>query len=122
MHRNPRSPEQSAIVVALVLGAVAGGVDLIARSAQVAATLIIVFSFALSLTYPRRAWLWALLIAMFVPLANTLAVELGHHQLRRPESIYLTYLVFVPAFIGAYSAALLRRHAARQEQKRNQAE
>ncbi len=118
---NPKSPEQGAVVVALLLGAIAGGVDLFVRSAQIAATLIVVFSFVLSLTYPRRAWLWAVLTAMFVPLANTLAVEFGYGHLRRPESIYLTYMVFVPAFIGAYSAAFLRRYSAKKEQEQRDA-
>ena len=114
---NPKSPEQGAVAVALLLGAVAGGVDLFVGSAQVAATLIVVFSFVLSLTYPRKAWLWAILTAMFVPLANTLAVELGYGHLRRPENIYLTYVVFLPALIGAYSAAFLRRYSARKQQE-----
>ena len=118
MHRNPPSPERSAIIVALVLGALAGGLDLLARSAQVAATLIVVLSFLLALTYPRRAWLWAILTAMFVPFANTLVIQLGFGDLRREESIYLSYLVFVPAFIGAYSATFLRRYSAKQDLKR----
>ena len=121
MARDPRSPEKSAIVIAVVLGAIAGGVDLFAPSPQVAATIIVVFSFLLSLTYPRKAWAWAVLTAMFVPLANTLVDQLGYAHLRRPENIYLTYLVFVPAFIGAYSAAMLRRYSAKQEQKRRDA-
>ncbi len=113
----PPTPERSAIAIAVVFGVIAGVVDLIAVSAQVAATLILVLSFLLSLTYPRKAWLWAILTAMFVPLANTLAVEFGYGHLRRPESIYLTYMVFVPAFIGAYSAAFLRRYSAKKEQE-----
>ena len=121
MERNPQSAEKSAVLVALVLGAMAGAVDLLGPSAQIAPTLIVVFAFVLSLTYPRKAWLWALLIAMFVPLANTLAVELGYGYLRRPENLYLTYLAFVPAFIGAYSAAFLRRYSAKQEQKQREA-
>lgn len=118
----PPTPERSAITIAVVLGVIAGVVDLIAVSAQVAATLIVVLSFLLSLTYPRKAWLWAILMAMFVPLANTLAVELGYGHLRRPESIYLAYMVFVPAFIGAYSAAFLRRYSAKKEQKQRDAQ
>jgi hypothetical protein len=114
---NAKPPEQGAVAVALFLGAVAGGVDLFVGSAQIAATLIVVFSFVLSLTYPRKAWLWAILTAMFVPLANTLAVELGYGHLRRPENIYITYVVFVPAFIGAYSATFLRWYSAKKEQE-----
>ncbi len=117
----PLTPERSAIASAVVLGVIAGVVDLIAVSAQVAATIIVVLSFLLSLTYPRKAWLWAILIAMFVPLTNTLAVEFGYGHLRRPESIYLTYMVFVPAFIGAYSAAFLRRYSAKKEQEQRDA-
>ncbi len=117
MHVNPKTPENSAVIVAIILGVVAGGVDLAAGSPQIAPALIVVFAFLLSLTYPRKAWMWALLTAMFVPLANTLVMELGYPHFRRPESIYLSYLAFVPAFIGAYSAAFLRRYSAKQEQK-----
>ncbi len=121
MHVNPKTPENSAVIVAIILGVVAGGVDLAAGSPQVAPALIVVFAFLLSLTYPRRAWMWALLTAMFVPLANTIVVELGYPHFRRPESVYLSYLAFVPAFIGAYSASFLRRYAVRQEQKQREA-
>jgi hypothetical protein len=117
MHRNPTAPENSAVIVAVALGVIAGCVDLVAGSPQIAAAFIVVFAFLLSLTYPKRAWLWALLTGMFVPLINALAVELGYAHLRRPESIYATYLAFVPAFIGAYSAAFLRRYSAKQQQK-----
>ena len=121
MVRNPQSAERSVVLIAIFLGAIAGFVDLFVESAQVAATIIVVFSFLLSLTYPRRAWLWAVLTGMSVPLANTLAVALGYEHLRRPENIYLSYIVFLPAFIGAYSAAFLRRYSAKQEQKRRDA-
>ncbi len=120
MRANPKKPENSAVIVAIILGVVAGGVDLAAGSPQVAPALIVVFAFLLSLTYPRRAWMWALLTAMFVPLVNTLVVELGYPQFRRPESVYLSYLAFVPAFIGAYSAVFLRRYSANQEQKQRE--
>ena len=120
MHVNPKTPENSAVIVAIILGVVAGGVDLAAGSPQVAPALIVVFAFLLSLTYPRRAWMWALLTAMFVPLVNTLVVELGYPHFRRPESVYLSYLAFVPAFIGAYSAVFLRRYSAKQEQKQRE--
>jgi uncharacterized membrane protein YjjB (DUF3815 family) len=121
MHRNPKAPENSAVIVAVVLGVIAGSVDLVAGSPQIAAAFIVVFAFLLSLTYPKRAWLWALLTGMFVPLINALAVELGYGYLRRPESLYAAYLAFVPAFIGAYSAAFLRRYTAKQEQKEREA-
>lgn len=122
MDRKASSPERSVIIVALMLGIVAGIVDLFARSPQIAPIVIVIFSFLLSLTYPRKAWAWALLVGMGVPLVNMLALELGYGYLRRPESIYLTYLALVPAFIGAYSAAMLRRHAARQELKQKQSD
>ncbi len=121
MHSHPKASDRGAIALAIVLGLVAGGVDVVAGSAQIAPTLIVIFAFLLSLTYPRKALLWALLTGMSVPLANTLAVAMGYGHVRRPESLYLTYLAFVPAFIGAYSAAWLRRFSAKQEQRRRDA-
>ena len=119
--RQTQSPERKAVVVALVLGGVAGALDLAADSPQVASTAIVIFTFVLGLTYPRKAWWWALAVGIGVPLANTLVVALGYPHFRRPENIYLTYLAFFPAFIGAYIATGLRWMAARQEQKRRQA-
>jgi hypothetical protein len=120
MDSNPKPSDRGAIAAAIGLGAIAGAVDVVVGSAQIAPTLIVIFTFLLSLTYPRKALLWALLIGMCVPLANTLAVAMGYGHVRRPESIYVTYLAFVPAFIGAYSAAWLRRFAAKQEQRRRE--
>lgn len=111
----PRSPPASAYNTALGLGALAAAVDLLVTRPEFASALIVVFTFLLALAYPRQAWQWALLIGICVPFATLIARAVGYTNPARPDNFFVSYLALVPAFIGAYSAAGLRRFAARRE-------
>jgi ABC-type xylose transport system permease subunit len=95
------------------MGVVAATVDLLVGPVQIAAALIVIFTFLLSLAYPVRRWQWALLVGICVPVGHLLARFGGYTNPARPDNFYITYLSMVPAFIGAYSAALVGKFAAR---------
>ena len=105
------TPSRGAYLVALVSAIVCGVTDLLVRPTQIAPALIVISTFLLSIAYPRQAWRWALIVGMGVPLAHLIAAEFGFINRYRSANLYLTYLALVPAFIGAYSAYLLRRFA-----------
>jgi hypothetical protein len=110
-------PPRSSYILAVVFGAVCASVDFFLPT-QVVSGFIVAFAFLLSLTYPVKAWAWALIIGACVSLANLFAYQLGVFNPRRlSQPVYFIYLAFLPAFIGAYSAVLLRRYAAKQEGK-----
>jgi hypothetical protein len=110
-------PPRSSYILAVVFGIVSALADFLLPT-QVVSGLIVAFAFLLSLTYPVKAWAWALLIGVFVPLVNLFAYQLGVFNPRRfSQPVYFSYLAFLPAFIGAYAAVFLRRYAAKQERK-----
>ena len=112
-----RTPPPGAYNAALILGVIAATVDLLVGPVQVAAALIVIFAFLLALAYPTRAWQWAVLVGIITPFAHLIAGRLGYANPARPDSFYISYLSLIPAFIGAYSAVLLRKFAARQEKR-----
>ena len=108
------TPSKSAYVVSFTAAAIGGVIDLLVPPAQLAPAVIVVCTFLLSLAYPKQAWQWALIVGLGVPLAHLIAAEFGYLNRYRPANLYLTYLALVPAFIGAYSAHLLRRFGTRR--------
>lgn len=110
-----KSPTAAAYNTALILGVVAATVDLLVGPVQVASALIVIFTFVLALAYPENPWQWAVLVGIFVPIGHLIAAQFGYANPARPDNFYVSYLALIPAFIGAYSAALLRRFAAKRE-------
>ncbi len=73
------------------------------------------FSFLLGVLGPRRAWLWAVLIGIWVPLLDSVLPILGFAPTRPGESFSLltalavTALVMTVCFAGAYAGAFISR-------------
>ncbi len=85
-----------------------GWVDQHNDEPQPAALCIIVCSFVLSTFFPRRPWLWAILIGASIPFAGGFMLLRGKGDLHG----FLTCPVaFIPAFIGAYAGWLVRKGA-----------
>ena len=77
------------------------------------------FSFLLGILGSRRAWLWALLIGIWVPLLNSTLPRFGLAPTRPGESfgfvsaLAVTAFVMAVCFAGSYAGALLVRGARR---------
>jgi hypothetical protein len=100
----------------ILLGLLTASLDVVAPWGDDSAKVILLFWVlscgALGFLRPRRAWRWAVVVALWVPLAHLLL-----HALGRPDSIhpntYGTILLLVPlslvvCFAGAYGGAVLR--------------
>lgn len=110
---------KKAIMTVLLSGlSVAGGAWIgyaDARSDDVFITLglLLGFSFLLGLVGSRRAWLWAPLMAIWVPVLDSVLPRLGLAPRRPGESfsflsaLAVTGLVMAVCFAGAYLGALL---------------
>jgi hypothetical protein len=95
----------------LVFGSLAAYVDM-HNATEVYPTLSVVLagSFVLGAIEPRRAWRWALLAGVFVPLSMIAAHWRdmpGRLGWLGPLAILL--VLMIPGMIGAYSGALLRK-------------
>ena len=70
----------------------------------------LVGAFLLGIVRPRHVWLWALIIAAFIPFSPFAAAAL-HMRLASPGSWAILGVVLIPAMIGAYSGWGLRKAA-----------
>jgi hypothetical protein len=100
------------IVIALLLGLAVGYVNLHNNEVQPPLTLMLVSTISLGIAQPKRAWLWAILVGMWIPLAPVLARLVGNinEPITDPVRTGLSLLpVLIPSFMGAYFGALLSR-------------
>jgi len=100
-------------VVALAGGAWIGYADSRSDDVFITLALLMGFSFVLGLDGPRRAWLWPLLVALWVPALDVIMPRLGLAPQRPGEhfgvlsALAVTGLVMAVCFAGAYLGAML---------------
>lgn len=79
---------------------------------QLTFLLLLVFGFFAGYAKPKDAWVWALLLGVWVPLAEFTALAIGLKLSYRPD-ILASCIALVPAFIGAYGGAFVQWAATR---------
>jgi hypothetical protein len=95
--------------LALAGGIFAWWVDSRNDEPQAAVLVILMFTFLLGFLVPRRAWVWAVITGFCLPVGYLLARSLGYLPAVPLEpGWYASILALIPAFIGAYSGALVR--------------
>jgi len=94
-----------------VIGAfTAGAVDFRNDEPQAAVIVIVMFTGLLGLIQPRKAWRWALIVGLGVPIVYLIATALGYHSKSVPEpGWYASLIALIPAFISTYCGVLLRK-------------
>jgi len=101
--------ERICVVLAFAGGAFAGWVDFNNDEPQAAALVVMAVTFLVGFLLPRRAWLWAIIVALCMPGMYLLLRGLGYQPVSVPEpGFYASLLALIPAFIGAYWGALMR--------------
>jgi hypothetical protein len=96
-------------ILALAGGIFAGWVDFNNDEPQAAVLVIFVVTFLLGLILPKKAWLWAILVALCLPGVYLFARSLGYQPVSPlSPGWYASLLALIPAFIGAYAGAFGR--------------
>jgi len=96
-------------ILALCGGIIAGWVDFNNDEPQAAVLVILVATILLGLILPKKAWLWAIIVALCVPGVYLFARSLGYQPVSPPSPAwYASLLALIPAFIGAYAGVLGR--------------
>jgi len=96
-------------ILALCGGIFAGWVDFNNDEPQAAVLVILVATILLGLILPKKAWLWAIIVALCVPGVYLFARSLGYQPVSPPSPAwYASLLALIPAFIGAYAGVLGR--------------
>ena len=97
------------LVLSLCGGAFTGWVDFNNDEPQAAVLVILVVTFLLGLIIPKRAWLWAIIVALGLPAVYLFLRSLGYQPVSPPSPAwYASLLGLIPAFIGAYTGSLAR--------------
>lgn len=105
-----RSYDILLISVALVGAFIAGAVDFNNNEPQAALIVIVIFAGLLGFIQPRKAWLWAIIIGLGIPVVYLIATALGYHSKGAPEpGWYASLIALIPAFISAYCGVLVRK-------------
>jgi NhaP-type Na+/H+ or K+/H+ antiporter len=98
------------IAMAAIGGVIAGAVDFRNDEPQAAVIVILAFAGALGFLRPKRAWLWAIIVGLGVPLVYLIASALGYQSRSVPEpGWYASLIALIPALISAYSGVLVRK-------------
>ena len=101
------------LIVAVAGGAWIGYADSRSDDVFITLGLLMSFSFLLGLAGPRRPWLWAPLVGIWVPVLDTVLPRLGLAPQRPGEpftflsALAVTGLVMAVCFVGAYLGAFL---------------
>lgn len=114
------------VLVAILTAASLGYVNLHNDEVQAPLLIVLLSTFLLGSGSPRRAWVWAIIIALGVPLSSLLALKTGLVYPCRPGHPYScepmtastalsTFVLVVPALISAYLGVLLRQSTWRRE-------
>jgi hypothetical protein len=97
------------VIVALIGGFVAGAVDFNNDEPQAAVLVIIFFTGLLGFAQPRKAWRWALIVGLGVPIVYLIATALGYSSKGVPEpGWYASLIALIPAFLSTYCGVVLR--------------
>jgi glycopeptide antibiotics resistance protein len=97
------------LVLALAGGIFGWWVDSRNDEPQAAVLVILMVTFVLGFLVPRRAWLWAIITGLCLPLGYLLTRTVGYLPAAPVEpGWYASALALIPAFIGAYLGAFAR--------------
>lgn len=107
-----RKPDMWLPLFTILLGVLIGWMKLYSTEPQLPTLLLLVFGFFAGYAKPQNAWVWALLLGIWVPLAEFTALAIGLKLTYRPD-ILASCVALIPAFIGAYAGVFVEWAAAR---------
>ena len=104
-------------LLTMFLGVIIGLIDLTSAEPQLPALLLLAIGFFAGYAKPKYAWVWALLLGIWVPLAEFTTLAIGMKLTDRPD-ILASSIALVPAFVGAYGGAFVQWAAARTQDRK----
>src|SRR4029077_5455384 len=94
-------------LLAVMLGALAGGVNMRVADLLLTAVVVVAACMLLGILSPRKPWRWVLLVGLFVPVVEWLAYFFLAQKPARAQ-IYESFLAFLPGIAGAFGGAIGR--------------
>lgn len=97
-------------LLALAGAVLIGAVNLKTDEPQMAAALILLLVFALTLWKPKIWIAWATIAALSVPVSYSIANAVHLHASDPPSNVWVTLVAFLPAVIAAGLALGVRKY------------
>ncbi len=94
------------IPAAIALAALTGWVQIMFRDLHLALLAAMAFALALGVAWPRRPWIWALLIGFSPAVAEFILIARGE-PIQRGE-VEVAFGAVLPAVVGAYGGHFMR--------------
>ncbi len=106
----------------LFVGVLVGLMDVRATEVQMTVFLLLAFGFFAGFAQTKRAWRWALLLGIWVPIFGFIAMVVGLTPYR-PQQQIGALIALIPAFIGTYVGVVVKgfSHGNNREEASNQA-
>lgn len=95
-------------VLAALGGIGIGWVEVAVDDLLLTALLVVVACMLLAILRPRWPWRWAVMVGIFISLEEFAGYALRTVKPTRAQ-IYGSFLAFLPAIVGAYMGAFVRR-------------
>ena len=111
-----RRPGIWAYAFATFLGIVTAMIDSATEEVQLPVLLLLVFGFFLGFQAQRRAWLTALLLALWIPAFNLVRIVMDHQPDKLAGEGFGSLIALVPAFVGTFAGAILRGGSSRRSE------
>lgn len=102
-------------LLAIFLGSVTGVMNMSGDEIQLPVLLLLVFGFFLGFSEPKRAWRWALMLFMFVPLFECAKLLVNHSFGSIVQEGFGSFAAIIPAFVGTYTGAFIRDAVIRKQ-------
>ncbi len=101
-------PDTGFYVFAVFAGVFAGWIDIKVGDLLFTALLVLAPCMMLGLMRPHRAWRWAVVVGICVPVVELLGY-LALTQRPYRAQIYESFLAFLPGMVGSYGGAMLKQ-------------
>ncbi len=105
-----RKPSAWLHLFSLFLGIVVGWWDLRVTEVSFSVLMLVTLGMFAGFQQPKRFWLWAIYLGMWVPILSFLAANL-HITNPTPVELATSFLAVLFALAGALAGALLKRFA-----------
>ena len=108
--RNSRAFDVLCIGLAFAGGLFAGWIDFNQTEVQPTVLALVIFGAVLGFVRPYRAWRWAIILGLCIPLGFLIFSGLGYKPAELPQpGVYASLIALIPAFIGTYAGVLVSK-------------
>jgi hypothetical protein len=101
-------PDTGFYVFAAFAGVFAGWIDIKVGDLLFTALLVLAPCMMLGLMRPQRAWRWAVVVGICVPVVELIGYLVLAQKPYRAQ-IYESFLAFLPGIVGSYGGAMLKQ-------------